>query len=122
MNTFKEYHDSVHRLAEYPDHGSNLIYPALGLVGESGELAEKIKKLWRNYGITGKNSVNLLRDLAAVQNLKEGAIREMGDVLWYLDALATEFGTTLDEVARMNSEKVNDRNKRNVIKSEGDNR
>ena len=122
--TFRQYHaDTVAKTASYPAIGDNLVYPALGAAGEAGELAEKVKKLWRNFGMVGMmhgNSVMLTEPKVA--ELREGILKEAGDVLWYLDAIAFEAGTTLEEIARMNARKVQDRVARGVVKSEGDNR
>lgn len=127
--TFNEYQKQASALGDYPDihvltKGSNedgnesedecidanYIYPALGLVGEAGEVAEKIKKLVRN-------------DKGHVSEEKRQEIKkELGDVQWYLQQLATEFNFTLEEVAQGNLDKLNDRKERGVIKSEGDNR
>lgn len=114
MYSFNEYQADVEGTAQYPDKGHNAVYPALGLAGEAGELAEKIKKLWRNHGIMDGLS-------ASHEEIKE-IVKEMGDVLWYLGALADEFGVNLDFVARVNVTKLKDRANRGVIKSEGDNR
>lgn len=93
-----------------PNGGLRFVYPALGLCGEAGEVAEKIKKIIRNKrGIWDENDRLALID-------------ELGDVLWYLSALCDSFNIDLDYVATRNIAKLSDRAKRNVIKSEGDNR
>lgn len=80
------------------------IYPALGLAGEAGEFAEKVKKAWRN---------GTQLDIRAT-----GA--ELGDILWYVAIAAEELGLMLSEVGQMNLDKLADRARRGVIKSEGD--
>lgn len=112
--TFAQYESEVSAFAQYPNLGDNLIYPALGLVGEAGEVAEKIKKLWRN-----QNKMSAKE--CAPADLQELA-KEVGDVLWYIQALARELGIPLAEIAANNSKKLSDRAARNVIKSAGDNR
>lgn len=111
---FIEYQKAAVATAEYPNRGSNLIYPALGLVGESGETADKIKKLWRNKGKTSAAELTTEE--------RDGLIKEIGDVLWYAAALATELGVSLEYIAAENIAKLRDRQERGVIKSEGDNR
>jgi NTP pyrophosphatase (non-canonical NTP hydrolase) len=87
-----------------------VMYCALGLAGETGELIEKIKKTMRNdNGVVSPES-------------KEAIKREMGDVLWYLSQLAHFLDITFEDVGQTNIEKIADRAKRGVIKSEGDNR
>jgi NTP pyrophosphatase (non-canonical NTP hydrolase) len=78
----------------------------LGLVGEAGEVAEKIKKQ--------------LRDDTEVAS--EEIQRELGDVLFYVAALSNLYGSNLEAVAKMNLDKLNDRQKRGVLKGEGDSR
>jgi NTP pyrophosphatase (non-canonical NTP hydrolase) len=112
--TFDEYQAAAGKTAAYPDKGNNLLYPALGLAGETGETVDKIKKLWRNKGVTGA--------AALADEDKKELVKELGDVLWYCAALASELKTPLDEVAEGNIAKLADRAVRNVIKSEGDNR
>jgi NTP pyrophosphatase (non-canonical NTP hydrolase) len=111
---FNDYQAQAVGTAEYPNRGANLIYPALGLAGESGETVDKIKKLWRNLGITSGADLN--------DETKYELVKEIGDVLWYAAALASELKVSLDEVAAANLKKLYDRKSRNVIKSEGDNR
>ena len=112
--TFDEYQAAAGTTAAYPDKGNNLLYPALGLAGETGETVDKIKKLWRNKGVTGIQAL----EPADRQEL----LKELGDVLWYCAALASELQEPLGEVAALNIQKLADRKARNVIKSEGDNR
>ena len=78
----------------------------LGLVGEAGEVAEKLKKS--------------LRDGAVLD--KEGMIKELGDVLFYVAATANFYGSTLERVANLNRTKLDSRQKRGVLKGSGDNR
>lgn len=114
MITLSSYQAAALMTAQYPDLGNNLIYPALGLAGEAGETVDKIKKLWRNKGVTSKKQLS--------KEDKEELIKELGDVLWYVAALASEMDTDLAVVATRNIEKLQDRQKRGVIKSRGDNR
>jgi len=107
---FTDYQKQSRKTAVYPKKGKNYIYPTLGLVGEAGEVAEKIKKIIRNE--KGKVSNERKKQLE----------KEMGDVLWYLANLATELKLPLDQIAKKNIEKLTDRKKRGVLKSEGDER
>ena len=107
---FNEYQKWARTTAQYPDAGKNLIYPILGLCGESGEIAEKIKKIIRNDG--GVMSPDKRTELS----------KELGDVLWYVATIASELNVTLDDIARLNKEKLESRKARDVIKSAGDNR
>jgi NTP pyrophosphatase (non-canonical NTP hydrolase) len=112
--TFDEYQEAAGTTAAYPDRGNNLLYPALGLAGESGEAVDKIKKLWRNKGITGAAKLEPAD--------RDELVKEIGDVLWYVAALASELKVSMGEVAERNIAKLADRKARNVIHSEGDNR
>lgn len=86
------------------------MFLCLGLAGESGEVIEKIKKIIRN-------------DKGVVSSEKREELkREIGDVLWYLSQLAKQLDIPLNEVAKANIAKLADRQARDVIKSEGDNR
>lgn len=111
---FNEYQDKALEFASYPNKGMNTLYPALGLSGEAGEAADKVKKWWRNQGATCSQSYT-------DDQCKELA-KEIGDVLWYVSGMAFELGYTLEDIAQMNVEKLTDRVKRGVVKSEGDNR
>ena len=102
-----EYQKQASETAIYKD---KLIYPTLGLAGEAGEIANKVKKILRD------NSGELEEDVR--QNL----ISELGDVLWYIAALATDLNVELSEVANKNIEKLNSRKNRGTIGGSGDNR
>jgi NTP pyrophosphatase (non-canonical NTP hydrolase) len=91
-------------------YSNKLIYPTLGLAGEAGEIANKVKKILRD------NAGELAEDVR--QNL----ISELGDVLWYIAALATDLGVELSEVADKNVEKLHSRKNRGVIGGSGDDR
>lgn len=95
---------------EYGDFNAELMAQILGLVGESGEVAEKVKKLIRDQG--GK-----LTD----ENKKE-MLKELGDILWYVNAVAHLLGSNISEVADANLQKVLSRKERGVTKGSGDNR
>jgi NTP pyrophosphatase (non-canonical NTP hydrolase) len=96
--------------ARYPAVGSNPIYPTLGLCGEAGEVADKVKKVIRD------------RNGAFSPEVIEALKLELGDVLWYVAQLASELGLDLDAVASANLEKLASRAARNVISGEGDHR
>ncbi len=108
--TFDDYQKKSKTTAIYPNQGQNLVYTVLGLVGESGEVAEKVKKIIRDLGgeITDEK--------------REEIKKELGDVLWYLAQTATELGLSLDDIARTNIEKLLSRKERGVLSGSGDNR
>lgn len=108
--TFAEYQEASRKTALYPDLGRNFIYPTLGLVGEAGEIAEKIKKVLRD-----KNGI--ISDETRIELRKE-----LGDVLWYLSQLSVELGLKLDDVAEQNIIKLKSRQERNKLHGDGDNR
>ena len=104
------YQRESRKTAIYPDIGKNAIYPTLGLVGESGEVADKVKKILRhNKGIFDNKS-------------KEAIKLELGDVLWYVSQLSSELGFELEEVAESNLKKLFSRKSRGQISGSGDNR
>lgn len=123
--TFEEYAKLVLPLAKYPSIGNNIIYPLLGLAGEAGEAAEKGKKMWRDYNVTGQRDIDM--DYAhgfpeELSALRTGLIKELGDVLWYVTAAASEIGVSLEEIAKTNADKLLSRNARGVIGGSGDDR
>ncbi len=107
---FIEYQKKSRKTAIYPGAGKNYIYPTLGLAGEAGEVAEKIKKAIRDDG--GKIS----------DETKDAVKKELGDVLWYVSQIAAELDLLLDDIAKSNIEKLSSRMKRGKLKGSGDNR
>jgi NTP pyrophosphatase (non-canonical NTP hydrolase) len=107
---FNEYQQKSRKTAGYPAIGHPVIYPTLGLVNEAGEVAGKIKKVFRDKG--GEISPETREALKA----------ELGDVLWYIAQVCTELEIPLDEVAAANIEKLYSRLERGKIQGDGDNR
>lgn len=104
-----EYQNKARETAQYPtEHG--LTYCTLGLAGEAGEVADKIKKIIRD-----KNCVVSKEDRMELA-------KELGDVFWYLANLSFELNLALDFVAQKNVDKLMSRKERGVIQGEGDNR
>jgi NTP pyrophosphatase (non-canonical NTP hydrolase) len=103
-----DYQQRSRATAVYPDAGSNLTYPALGLCGEAGEAAEKVKKA--------------IRDDRGVltEERRDALAAELGDVLWYVAQLATEAGLDLDAIAEQNLDKLLSRQRREVLQGSGD--
>ena len=104
------YQDAARMTAAYPDVGRNPIYPTLGLTGEAGEVADKVKKVIRDSG--GVFDVDT----------REAIKLELGDVLWYVAQLASELGYELNEVADANLQKLSSRAARGRIGGSGDQR
>jgi NTP pyrophosphatase (non-canonical NTP hydrolase) len=98
--------------AQYPGKDDAFVYPALGLTGEAGEVADKVKKQIRNLGVHTPSAMSA--------EDKADLAKELGDVLWYVAQLATELGVDLDDIANNNLTKLQDRMDRNVIASTGD--
>ena len=88
-----------------------IIYPALGLAGEAGEVADKVKKVIRD-----KNS-----DFTNVDT-KHAIAEEIGDVLWYCATLANDIGFDLETIGQMNYDKLHSRQERGMLHGSGDNR
>lgn len=109
--TFNEYDKTAKKTAQYPEH-LGLVYTAFGLANEAGEVLGKLKKLIRDHDDF---------ETALAEN-REALIGELGDVLWYLSALSSEVGTSLEEVAKENNSKLLDRLARGKIKGSGDKR
>lgn len=106
--TFDDYQRLSRRTASYPPIGHAVIYPTLGLTNEAGEVAGKIKKVFRD-----KEGVITDADREALK-------AELGDVLWYLAQVATELDLSLDDIARHNLDKLMSRLERGAIGGDGD--
>ena len=105
-----EYQRGALRTAAPRDKRNELLHLVLGLVGESGEIAEKFKKWIRDAG--SDESLIDRTDIA----------RELGDVLWYLAVLADRLDLSLDDVAAANLAKLASRQRRGVLGGSGDDR
>lgn len=107
---FNEYQKLARQTAIYNKTGNNFAYPALGLCGEAGEVAEKVKRIIRD----GRTEIY-------ADEAKEIS-KELGDVLWYIANLAQEIGLDLDSIACENIAKLQSRKERGVLHGSGDNR
>jgi NTP pyrophosphatase (non-canonical NTP hydrolase) len=107
--TFEEYQAKANATAIYPGQGSNagLLYVTLGLAGEAGEVANKVKKL-----LTEGTS----------DEAQDAIISELGDVLWHVAQMCTEFGLALGVLADENAAKLLDRMERGTLRGDGDTR
>lgn len=103
------YQQVARKTAIYPITHS-ILYPTLGLTGEAGEVADKVKKVIRDKGgrFTDEDKLEIAK--------------ELGDVLWYLANTATDLGFDLDTIADMNLDKLNSRKARGALQGSGDNR
>lgn len=109
--TFDEYQkQAITTALSIGGESGDFMYRTLGLANEAGEVAGKVKKILRDK--EGKLS----------EADKAEVVKEMGDVLWYLQALADYLDVSLGEVAEQNLEKVLGRKARGTIQGSGDNR
>jgi len=104
-----QYQQWTESTAVYP-RIDELPYLTLGLVGEAGEIANKVKKILRD-----QNGVMTIGDMDAISD-------ELGDCLWYLARLADITGNSLTMIVRQNVEKLEDRKRRGVLGGSGDQR
>ena len=104
------YQTTALETAIYPNQGQNFTYPVLGLLGEAGEVADKLKKVIRDGD-------GLLTD-----PVRDAVAKELGDVLWYLAVLSYELDHDLNTIAQNNLDKLASRKARGVISGSGDNR
>jgi NTP pyrophosphatase (non-canonical NTP hydrolase) len=107
--TFNEYQLKAKETAIFPDE-NRFIYATLAMMGEAGEVSEKVKKIWRDKG-----------KVVSDQD-REEIKKELGDVLWYMSQLAAELKIDFDDVATGNIDKLQSRLQRNVLHGAGDNR
>ena len=109
MSDFNAYQRMAATTAIYPEE-HRILYPALGLAGEAGEVANKVKKLIRD-GPDGRPD-----------DWREQISSEIGDVLWYCASLATDLNLTLGMIASQNEKKLSMRKKAGTIGGSGDTR
>ena len=107
--TLNEYQQAALATACYPKDMS-ILYPMPGLSGETGEVADKIRKVYRDY-----------QGMFSEKRRKAVAL-ELSDVMWYCAALANDLGYSLDGIGQMNIAKLASRKERGVISGNGDNR
>lgn len=111
MSEFNEYQNFVKDMKVYPEE-MRIIYPTLGLVGEAGEISEKVKKWIRDEDYA--NGMYIGR--------RQAILDELGDPLWYIAALADDLGYSLQDVVHANVRKLTSRKDRGVLHGSGDNR
>ncbi|MCM1221892.1 MAG: nucleoside triphosphate pyrophosphohydrolase family protein [Lachnospiraceae bacterium] len=105
--TLNQYQQMALETAVYPKE-YKVVYPALGMNGEAGEVADKVKKIIRD------------NDCAMTDEKRKAIALECGDVLWYCATLANDLGYTLEEIAQMNYDKLHSRQQRGKIGGDGD--
>ncbi len=108
--TLNEYQALALKTASGKDKNNEFFHLVLGLVGEAGEIAEKVKKLVRDQD----------SDLAKLD--KDDIAKELGDVLWYIATLGSFLDYDLEQIGQLNIDKLADRQARGKIKGKGDNR
>lgn len=117
--TLNGYQKAAQFTAVYPGKDTfwGLTYTALKGSGEAGEFSEKVGKLMRDDGLTHlSTSANIPTDKW------NDLVKEIGDELWYIAAKCSELGIMLEDVARLNIEKLKDRQARGTLSGSGDNR
>jgi len=108
--TFNEYQLKARETAMFPDEDNRFIFATLAMMGEAGEVSEKVKKIWRDKG-----------KVVSDQD-REDIKKELGDVLWYMSQLAAELKIDFDDIATGNLDKLQSRLQRHVLHGAGDNR
>lgn len=112
-----EYQKLALQTAVYPAE-YKILYPALGMNGEAGEVADKVKKVIRDTIVLKDcNGTIVLPKDKSIELAKE-----VGDVLWCCATLAKDLGFSLEEIAQMNVDKLQSRQNRGKLGGSGDNR
>lgn len=113
LNEYQNFCNRQDGTVMYPSHGKQNIegisYCSLSLCGEAGEVANKVKKVLRG-------------DRPLTEDVRHDLIKELGGAFWYLSMLAMELGYTLEQVAQLNLDTINNRIKRGTLQGNGDNR
>jgi NTP pyrophosphatase (non-canonical NTP hydrolase) len=108
--SFSQYQEEARSTYVYPEQ-FKILYPALGLAEEAGEVAGKVKKTIRDFNADFYD-----------EDRRKAIALELGDALWYIFATANDLGFTLEDIAKMNVEKLRARRARGNLHGEGDNR
>ena len=109
--TIDTYQKEAHKTSRNTSIGGiPYIYPLLGLAGETGEVADKVKKLFRDHNGIPPSS------------FQDEITKELGDILWYVSETCTQMGIDLNDVAKANLKKLAQRKKTDKIRGDGDNR
>ncbi len=111
--TLDDYQSGARSTALY-SRSVTVLYPALKLAGEAGEVAEKLGKFMRDEGYRPGDELS--------EEQREKLVKELGDVLWYVANLAADLGVSLGHVAAVNLAKLQSRRERGVITGSGDDR
>lgn len=114
---FDDYQEKARSTAVYPRE-RRIDYPMTMIAGEAGELVGRYGKILRGDDGTGDPAKVIARD----PELHAHLVKEIGDILWGLAVLSGELGVSFDEVAQQNLEKLQDRQRRDVLKGSGDTR
>lgn len=108
---FDQYQKKASETAIYRENGwLRIVYPTMGLPGEAGEVANKVKKVYRD------------KDGHFSQEDRDAIAKEIGGVLWYCAALATDLGLSLDDIAKGNLKQLRKRLEKGTISGSGDDR
>jgi len=102
--SLNEYQNAAAKTAMYKT-AHQILYPALGLAGEAGEVANKVKKMLRDNDFD-----------------RDAIVAEVGDVLWYIAALSRDLNVSLQDIALGNIEKLYGRKERGTLQGSGDTR
>jgi len=126
--TFEEFQTACLERSIYP-HDSKIIYPALGLPGEVGEVCEKVTELVTlrmaaHAGMVANQAKKIIRDddCELTASRRAAIAKEIGGVLWYCAALATDLGLNLGDIAQQNVAVLADRKARGTLRGDGDDR
>ena len=106
---FQDYQQKARETAIYPSEHS-ILYPTLGLCGEAGEVAEKVKKVIRDKGGEFDETDRM--------NIR----KELGDVLWYMAQICSDLDLRLESIAIANVEKLRLRKEKGTLSGSGDDR
>lgn len=110
FHILEQYEEFMQTSKDYPVDKLSITYPALGLNGEAGEVAEKVKKCWRDNGGVFTDEIN------------KAILKELADVLWYIWACADDMGYSLEDVILTSMKKVKERQETNTVHGNGDDR